>query len=184
VQQVVDALERVHRAELAIEDASDVRSMQGAGAVPGPRRRVEPPAEPILLVAGKRGGPAGSGPLGQRLDASRVVAGGPGLDRASAAVQRRGDLLGGSSPFSEDDGLIPLPGSPPFLLTGQGLEWLEVVMGFDVHEWASSVTKAHHDDTPEARRLYAGIILAPYKRRQYVGKRIRFAWTASRSSLA
>jgi hypothetical protein len=108
--------------------------VQGAGDAPGARRRVEPPAEPVLLVGRQRGGPAGTWPLGKRPDAPGVLVLDPRLDRARAAVQRRGDLLGRLALLGEDDGLVPLPGAAPFLLTGQGLECLDVMAGFDVHD--------------------------------------------------
>jgi hypothetical protein len=108
-----DDVARLQDAELALEGTTDVRPVSGAGAVLGPGRRVEPLAEPILLVAGERGSPAEAGPLGEGLDAPRIVPRDPGPDRAGAAVEGRGDLLGGPALLGEDDGLVPPPGPAP-----------------------------------------------------------------------
>ena len=54
MEQVVDGLEAHQHAELLLEDPADVGAPEGADAVLGPGRGVEPLLEPGVLLRGQR----------------------------------------------------------------------------------------------------------------------------------
>jgi len=92
VQQVVNPLQRVGRAELLAENPLKVTPPQRTDAVRRARARLQPGAERGLRGAGQLGRLAGTRPLVQGLQAAIPVAVDPVLNKAPAAAQLPGDL--------------------------------------------------------------------------------------------
>ena len=118
MEQVVDGLAAHRHPELAPEDAADVGRPEGADAIPGRRRGVEPLLEPGVVLRVEPPGSSGPRPLVEGLDAAAVVLGDPVLDGAERAAQAPCDVRGGPSLLGEDDGLEPPPEA--FLWDGLG----------------------------------------------------------------
>jgi transposase len=120
VEQVVDGLAAHRHPEFTLEDPADIGGPEGAGAIIGPGRGVEPLHEPGIVLRGQRAWPSGPGLLAERLEAAAVVLGDPVLDRAERASQAPGGKRCGPSLLGEDDRLDPLPGA--FLGDGIGAD--------------------------------------------------------------
>jgi hypothetical protein len=119
IQELVDPVEAVAGAELLLQDAADVGAPQGADAVLGARRGINPLEETALLGAGQDRCPAGMGAVGQRLQAAAVVRRDPGLDGAAADAQGAGDVGCGVALLGQGDRLHAGPGAGLAALLGR-----------------------------------------------------------------
>src|SRR3954469_2646481 len=100
MQQVVHRLEAELHAELGLQDAADVRAVEGGPAVLGGGAGLDSLLEADQLRAADPRRPAGSGPLLQGIGPLLVVASDPALDGPDAALEGLGD----------GDGILTLSG--------------------------------------------------------------------------